>query len=62
MTPRVVDNEIQIRIRRGDPFSRKPTVDDVGIDTITFREDRKDAMVFCLNDEVLKLNSSLMSA
>ena len=58
MTPRVVDNEIQISIRRGDPFSRKPTVDEVGIDTITFREARKDAMVFCQNDEVLMLNSS----
>lgn len=62
MTPRFVDNEIQISIRRGDPFSRKSTIDDDGIDTITFREARKDSMVFCLSDEVLMLNSSLKSA
>ncbi len=62
MTPRFVDNEIQISIRRGDPFSRKSTIDDDGIDTITFREARKDSMVYCLNDEVLMLNSSLKSA
>ena len=43
MTPRFVDNEIQISIRRGDPFSRKSTIDDDGIDTITFREARKDS-------------------
>lgn len=62
MTPRFVDNEIQISIRRGDPFSRKSTIDEDGIDTITFREARKDSMVYCLNDEVLMLNSSLKSA
>ncbi len=62
MTPRFVDDEIQISIRRGDPFSRKSTIDDDGIDTITFREARKDSMVYCLNDEVLMLNSSLKSA
>jgi hypothetical protein len=62
MTPRFVDNEIQISIRRGDPFSRKSTIDDDGINTITFREARKDSMVYCLNDEVLMLNSSLKSA
>ena len=62
MTPRIFDNEIQISIRRGDPFSRKSTIDDDGIDTITFREARKDSMVYCLNDEVLMLNSSLKSA
>jgi hypothetical protein len=37
------------------------TIDDDGIDTITFREARKDFMVYCLNDEVLMLNSSLKS-
>ncbi len=62
MTPRVLDNEIQISVRRGDPFSRKSTIDDDGIDTITFREARKDSMVYCLDDEVLMLNSSLKSA
>ncbi len=25
-------------IRRGDPFKRKPTIDDDGMDTLTFRE------------------------
>jgi len=62
MTPRILANEIQISIRRGDPFSRKSTIDDDGIDTITFREARKDSMVYCLDDEVLMLNSSLKSA
>jgi hypothetical protein len=61
MTPRIVDDEIQISIRRGDPFSRKLTIDDDGIDTITFREARKDFMVYCLSDEVLMLNSNLKS-
>ncbi len=37
MTPRIVDDEIQIAIRRGDPFNRKPTIDDDGMDTVTFR-------------------------
>lgn len=41
MTPRIVNNEIQISIRRGDPFKRKPTIDDDGMDTLTFREARK---------------------
>ena len=61
MTPRTVDNEIQISIRRGDPFSRKATIDDDGIDTITFREARKDSMIYDLSEEVLMLNSSLKS-
>lgn len=61
MTPRVVDNEIQISIQRGDPLSRKSTIDDNGIDTITFREARKDSIIYDLSEEVLMLNSSLKS-
>ncbi len=62
MTPRIVNDEIQISIRRGDPFRRQPTIDDDGIDTITFREARKDSMIYDLSEEVLMLNSSLKSA
>ncbi|XZE17432.1 hypothetical protein SH449x_002683 [Pirellulaceae bacterium SH449] len=61
MTPRVVDNEIQISIQRGDPFRRKPTIDEDGMDTVTFREARKDTMIYDLSEEVLMLNSSLKS-
>jgi len=59
MTPRFSGHQIQMSIRRGDPFSRKPTIDDDGIDTITFREARKDSMIYDMNEEVLMLNSSL---
>jgi hypothetical protein len=59
MTPRFSGKQIQMSIRRGDPFSRKPTIDDDGMDTITFREARKDSMIFDMNEEVLMLNSSL---
>jgi hypothetical protein len=61
MTPRIVNNENQISIRRGDPFKRKPTIDDDGMDTLTFREARKDSMIYDLNEEVLMLSSSLKS-
>lgn len=62
MTPRIFDDEIQISIRRGDPFRRKPTIDDDGMDTVTFREARKDSMIYDLSEEVLMLNSSLKSS
>ncbi len=62
MTPRIVDDEIQIAIRRGDPFNRKPTIDDDGMDTVTFREAKKDSMIYDLSEEVLMLNSSLKSS
>jgi F0F1-type ATP synthase epsilon subunit len=56
------EDEDETYVAIDDPFSRKSTIDDDGIDTITFREARKDSMVYCLNDEVLMLNSSLKSA
>ncbi len=59
MTPRFSGKQIQMSIRRGDPFSRKSTIDDDGMDTITFREARKDFMMFDMNEEILMLNSSL---
>lgn len=62
MTPRIVDDEIQIAIRRGDPYNRKPTIDDDGMDTVTFREAKKDSMIYDLSEEVLMLNSSLKSS
>lgn len=61
MTPRIVDDEIQISIRRGEPFRRKPTIDEDGMDTVTFREARKDSMIYDLSEEVLMLNSNLKS-
>ncbi len=61
MTPRIINDEIQISIRRGDPFRRKPTIDDDGMDTVTFREARKDSMIYDLSEEVLMLSSSLKS-
>lgn len=61
MTTRIVDDEIQISIRRGEPFRRKPTIDEDGMDTVTFREARKDSMIYDLSEEVLMLNSNLKS-
>ncbi len=59
MTPRLSNNQIQISIRRGEPFRRIQTIDENGVGTITFREARKDSMVYDISDEVLMLNSSM---
>jgi hypothetical protein len=59
---RQMEDRIEISVQRGDPFQRRPTIEDNSIRNLHFRPAGKDVVVFRRSDHVLQCNSSIKRA
>ncbi|KAA5541488.1 hypothetical protein FYK55_18190 [Roseiconus nitratireducens] len=59
---RTLVDRIQVSIQRGDPFTRKPTIENDAIQNIHYRPAGKDTVVLRLADHMLECNTSIRRA